>query len=158
LILRRSLRSLDVPFKEDFSSAFGSFFVFFSFGYRESLRSHSSLYTSFKIKQKRNSKSYEKLLAKTALIIYFFVLQVFCGKTRVRWRTPEQGGKDTVSGWKPVYLTDRSDKVLPQKTPSKLRDLDRFEVSLCFVCRKVYPERLEARISEAAKKLKITQR
>ena len=63
-----------------------------------------------------------------------------------------------MSGWKPVYLTDQSDKVLPQKTPSKLRDLDRFEVSLCFVCRKVYLERLEIRISEAAKKLKITQR
>jgi hypothetical protein len=42
--------------------------------------------------------------------------------------------------------------------PSKLRDLGRFEVSLCFICRKVYPERLEARISKAAKKLKITQR
>ncbi len=71
-LLLRSLRSLDVPLVEDFSSAFGSFFVFFSFGYRESLRSHSSLYTSFKIKQKRNSKSYEKLLEKTALIICFF--------------------------------------------------------------------------------------
>jgi hypothetical protein len=35
----------------------------------------------------------------------------------------KQGGKDTVSGWKPVYLTDQSDKGLPQKTPSKLRDL-----------------------------------
>ena len=56
-------------------------------------------------------------------------------------------------------VSDRpSDKVLPQKTPPKLRDLIRFEVSLCFVCRKVYPERLEARISTAAKKLKITQR
>jgi hypothetical protein len=31
----------------------------------------------------------------------------------------KQGGKDTVSGWKPVYLTDRGDKVLPQKTPPK---------------------------------------
>ena len=63
-----------------------------------------------------------------------------------------------MSAWKAEYLTDQSDKVLPQKTPPKLRDLDRFEVSLRFVCRKVYPERLEARISEAAKKLKITQR
>ena len=31
----------------------------------------------------------------------------------------KQGGKDTVSGWKPVYLTDLSDKVLPQKTQQK---------------------------------------
>jgi hypothetical protein len=31
----------------------------------------------------------------------------------------EQGGKDTVSGWKPVYLTNRGDKVLPQKTLQK---------------------------------------
>ncbi len=66
-----------------------------------------------------------------------------------------------MSAWKAEYLTDRRDKVLPQKTPQILRDLDRFEVievSLCFICRKVYPERLEIRISEAAKKLKITQR
>jgi hypothetical protein len=63
-----------------------------------------------------------------------------------------------VSAWKAEYLTDLRDKVLPQKTPQILRDLDRFEVSLRFICRKVYPERLEIRISEAAKKLKITQR
>ncbi len=63
-------------------------------------------------------KSYYR---QTALIICFFVLQVFCSS-------------------------------------KGLRDLDRFEVSLCFLCRKVYPERLEARISDAAKKLKITQR
>ena len=63
-----------------------------------------------------------------------------------------------MSAWKAEYLTDRRDKVLPQKTPQILRDLDRFEVSLRFICRKVYPERLEIRISEAAKKLKITQR
>jgi hypothetical protein len=88
----------------------------------------------------------------------FFILLRTRGSASILREDEKQGGKDTVSGWKPVYLTDRSDKVLPQKTPSKLRDLDRFEVSLCFVCRKVYPERLEARISVAAKKLKITQR
>ncbi len=31
----------------------------------------------------------------------------------------EPGGKDTVSGWKPEYLTDRGDKVLPQKKQQK---------------------------------------
>ena len=39
-----------------------------------------------------------------------------------------------------------------------MRDLFRFEVSLCFICRKVYPEWLEARISAAIKKLKRAQK
>ena len=54
------------------------------------------------------------------------------------------------------FIKCRSASIL--RSSKRLRDLNRFEISLCFISRKVYLERLEARISEAAKKLKITQR
>ena len=55
-------------------------------------------------------------------------------------------GRDTLERHSPapIYLPDRRrNKELPQKTSPKLRDLIRFEVSLCFVWRKVSLERLE---------------
>ena len=56
--------------------------------------------------------------------LFFILLRTRLLFASILRENQEQGGKDTQSGWKPVYLTDRSDKGLPQKTPQKLRDFD----------------------------------
>jgi hypothetical protein len=54
----------------------------------------------------------------------FFILLRTRGSASILREDEKQGGKDTVSGWKPVYLTDRSDKVLPQNTSAKIAWFD----------------------------------
>ena len=89
------------------------------FVYSFVLRAHNKSKISSKPVNPRNPLETNK-----ANSLPYFIQNKFVYSTReffasILRQDEEQGGKDTVSGWKPVYLTDQGDKVLPQKTLQK---------------------------------------